>query len=85
MRIIIRRIYSLGGVETGAVLTAIFARPTDIQEKFFIETRLIDYAFNVLYPNRGLDIFRDMYADTPSITAVIGVNELQQTSVDLAL
>ena len=50
MKIYIRRLYDQNGQETGAILSVIFGAPTNIQQKNIIENRLIQYAFDQLYP-----------------------------------
>jgi hypothetical protein len=78
MNVYIRKIYNQSGQETGAVLSASFPLPTTLYEKYNIEKILIEYAFTTLYPSQGLNIYRDMYVDTPSITVIKDINDLIQ-------
>jgi len=83
MKVYIRRLYDQNGQETGAILSVIFGAPTNIQQKNIIENRLIQYAFDQLYPGEGLNIYRDMYIDTPSITVIKNINNLPQQNITL--
>jgi hypothetical protein len=85
MRVVIRKIFNDRGIETGSILTAHAERQTNLQEKYAIENRLIQYAFDQLYPGQGLNIYRDMYVDTPSVTIIKGINDLPQTMIDIPL
>lgn len=76
MKTLIQRLYNQNGHETGAILSVVFGAPTTIQQKNIIEGQLIQFAFNQLYPGQSLNIFRDMYIDTPSITVIKQINEL---------
>lgn len=78
MKVHLRKIYNQSGQETGAVLSASFPVATTLHEKYNIEKLLIDYAFTILYPSEGLNIYRDMYVDTPSITVIKNINDLIQ-------
>lgn len=79
----LKKNYNEEGLETGAVITAIFSAPTTLQQKTIIENQLIDYAFSVLYPIEGINIYRDMYVDTPSVTIIRNINNLQSQSITL--
>jgi hypothetical protein len=85
MKVIVRKICNEKGIETGSILTAQAERQTNLQEKYAIENRLIQFAFDQLYPGQGLNIYRDMYVDTPSVTIIKGINELPQTSINLPI
>lgn len=83
MRIFIRRLFDQNNKETGAIISVIFGTPTDIQQKNIIENRLIQYAFDTLYPGEGLNIYRDMYIDTPSITVIKNINNLPEQNLTI--
>jgi hypothetical protein len=81
MTVFIRKIYDLQGQETGSILSAAFPAATTPQQKFNIESKLIDYAFTTLYAGQGLSIYRDMYVDTPSVTVIKEINNLPQSQI----
>jgi hypothetical protein len=83
MKVYIRKIYNQAGQETGAILSASFPEPTTSHQKFIIENRLIDYAFTTLFPREGLNIYRDMYVDTPSVTVIRNINDLSQEEITI--
>lgn len=82
MKVYIRKIYNQSGQETGAILSASFPAPTTLHQKYIIENRLIDYAFTILYPGQELNIYRDMYVDTPSVTIIRNINDLTQQEIN---
>ncbi|MGB9772358.1 MAG: hypothetical protein ACPLX7_10360 [Candidatus Kapaibacteriota bacterium] len=71
------------GKETGAILHAIVGQATNVHQKDAIEDKLIAFAFKRLYPGQGLNIYRDMYPDTPSITVIKDINNLPYTETDI--
>lgn len=83
MRVFIHRLFNQNGNETGAILSVTFDAPTNIQQKNSIENRLIQYAFDQLYPSEGLNIYRDMYIDTPSITVIKNINNLPEQDITI--
>ncbi len=83
MRVFIKRLFDQNGKETGAILSVVFGEPTKIQQKNIIESRLIQYAFDKLYPGEGLNIYRDMYIDTPSITVIKNINDLPEQNITI--
>ena len=83
MNIIIREIFNSNGKVTGAILIAVFNGATTVQQKFNLESRMIDYAFNVLYPNQGINIYREINSDTPSITVIKEINNLAYKQVTI--
>ncbi|NSW45190.1 MAG: hypothetical protein HPY79_05195 [Bacteroidales bacterium] len=83
MRVFIKRLFDQNGTETGAILSVVFGAPTTIQQKNIIESRLIQYAFDKLYPEEGLNIYRDMYIDTPSITVIKNINDLSEQNINI--
>ena len=76
MKVFIKRFYTQNGQETGALISVIFGKATNIQQKNIIENKLIQYAFDQLYPGEAISIYRDMYIDTPSITVIKDINNL---------
>ncbi|MCA2854692.1 MAG: hypothetical protein IM449_07275 [Microcystis sp. M065S1] len=83
MSTFIKKLYDQNGKETGAILSVVFGAPTNIQQKNIIENRLIQYAFDTLYPGEGLNIYRDMYIDTPSITVIRNINNLPDQQITI--
>ncbi len=83
MSTFIKKLYDQNGRETGAILSVVFGAPTNIQQKNIIENRLIQYAFDTLYPGEGLNIYRDMYIDTPSITVIGNINNLPDQQITI--
>ena len=83
MRVFIKKLYNQVGQETGATISVVFGQPTNLQQKTLIENRLVQYAFDTLYPGEGLNIYRDMYIDTPAITVIKNINNLPDTEITL--
>ena len=83
MRVFIKRLFDQNGIETGAILSVVFGVPTNSQQKNIIENRLVQYAFDHLYPSEGLNIYRDMYIDTPSITVIKNINNLPEQDITI--
>ena len=83
MNIIIREIFNRNGKVTGAILIAVFNGATTVQQKFNLESIMIDYAFNVLYPKQGINIYREINSDTPSITVIKEINNLADKQVTI--
>ena len=83
MSTLIKKLYDQNGRETGAILSVVFHAPTNIQQKNIIENRLIQYAFDTLYPGEGLNIYRDMYIDAPSITVIRNINNLTDQQITI--
>ena len=83
MNIIIREIFNSNGKVTGAILIAVFNGATTVQQKFNLESIMIDYAFNVLYPKQGINIYREINSDTPSITVIKEINNLADKQVTI--
>jgi hypothetical protein len=83
MKVIIKKLHNNEGQETGAILSAIVRHATNVHQKIALENKLIDYAFEYLYPGQGLNIYRDMYPDTPSITVIMDINKLPYVENDI--
>jgi hypothetical protein len=83
MKVFIKKLYNDKGQETGSILSASFGSRTNVQQKLAIENQLIQYGFDTLYPSEGLNIFRDMYVDTPSVTIIRNINNLPDTEITI--
>ncbi len=78
----IRKVFNQKGVETGSIISAMTKEMIDRDEKLRIEKILEHYAFNVLYPSEGLNIFSSIYDDTASISAIREINNLPYEDVE---
>ena len=83
MKVNVKRLFNQKGVETGAILSITVGGTTNIQQKYAFESQLIQYGFDILYPGEGLNIFRDMYIDTPSVTIIKNINDIDGTEVTI--
>lgn len=83
MKVIIKTLYDEKGNETGSILSAILGQATNVHQKIAIENRLIHYAFENLYRGEGLNIYRDMYPDTPSVIAIKNINDLSYKEITM--
>lgn len=83
MRIFSKKIFDQNKKETGAILWVIKDTPTNNQQKNTIETQLIQYAFDRLYPGEALVIYREMYVDSPSITIIKNTNNLPEEFINI--
>ena len=81
MRIIIQKLYNQNGQETGSILSAILPYPVTLQIKNQVESQLIQYAHNVLYPNIGINIYSEIHNDTIAITVIKNINDLPDTDI----
>ena len=52
------------------------------EEKLRIEKILEHYAFQVLYPDEGLNVFSSTYDDTASISVIRDINNLPYEDVE---
>jgi Family of unknown function (DUF5958) len=84
IQIVIRKLYN-NHIEIGAIISAILPFSSTIYEKEIIETQLQNYAFNRLYPNDGLNIYKESYDDTCSITVIRDINSLDQTNDTISI
>lgn len=48
-----------------------------------IEKIIENYAFDVLYPNQGLNIYSDIHSDTVSITIIKGINNIRSQDISV--
>jgi len=76
INILVKKLFDDKGYETGAILTAFLPFATNIYEKNIVEKQLELYAFNKLYPNQGLSIYKNIYEDTASLTIIKNINDL---------
>jgi hypothetical protein len=83
MKVISKKIYNSNGQETGCILCVSFGTQTNVQQKLAIENQLIQYAFDTLYPSEGLNIFRDAYVESPSVTVIRNINNLPNTEITI--
>lgn len=72
----IRKVFNQKGQETGSVISAITNDMISRSEKLRIEKILEHYAFQVLYPSEGLNIYSSIYDDTASISIIRDINNL---------
>jgi len=83
LKIFIKKIYDDKNRETGSIISAITDRLiTNYNEKRSIERHLEDYAFTVLYPYEGLNLYTDINTDTISITVIRNINDLKYRDID---
>jgi len=82
-RIFIKKIFGVNGLETGSIVTALTHKQINREEKFKMEKHIEHYAFNVLYPGEGLNLYSNIESDTASIVVIKGINNLP--SVDAKL
>ena len=86
MQVIIKRIFNKSTQqETGAILTAFIQKIPDKEQKLVIEQFLIQYAFDKLYPNEGLNFYSNIEVDTPSIVVIKGIDNFNHEIIDIAV
>jgi hypothetical protein len=78
----VKRLYNQDSVETGAIISALTNKPINREDKEKIERLIQNYAFTVLYPNEGLNLFSSIYNDTASMTIIKGINNLPHENID---
>jgi hypothetical protein len=83
MNVLIQRIYNQNNQETGAILSVEAGTATTIKQKNFIESQLVQYAFEQLYPEQGLHIYREMHVDLPSITVIKNIADLSKQNITI--
>ena len=83
MNVLIQRLYNQNNQETGAILSVNEGAATTIQQKYLIESRLVQHAFEQLYPGQGLNIYREIHVDTPSISVIKNINELTKQNITI--
>lgn len=83
LKLFIKKVFDEKGKETGSIISAMTDRlVTSYQEKRDIERHLEDYAFTVLYPYEGLNLYTDIHTDTISITVIRNINGLSYKDID---
>ncbi|MCO6493912.1 MAG: hypothetical protein J5I98_36170 [Phaeodactylibacter sp.] len=82
-KVVIRKIYDSNGKETGAILIAHVRKATDAKEKAYFEWKLEEYAFDKLFPDESLAIYKDKYIDLPAIVVIKELNELESQSIEI--
>ncbi|WCO03574.1 hypothetical protein [Psychroserpens ponticola] len=80
-KVFIKKIYNHKEEETGSILTALTNEPVNAERKNIIEKRIMSYAFQVLYPGEGLNMYSSVYKDTASITAIKKINSLPSSEI----
>ncbi|MDT0690303.1 hypothetical protein RM549_10940 [Salegentibacter sp. F188] len=80
-KVYIRKLFNRTGEETGAVLSALTNEPVNAERKINIEKTIMRYAFQVLYPGEGLNMYSSVYKDTASITAIKKINDLPSKEI----
>ena len=76
LKLIIHKLYNDKGKETGAIISAFIPFKINLYEKNIVERHLELYAFNNLYPNTGLNLFKEINDDIASLTVIKGINDL---------
>lgn len=83
MKVFVKKIYDQNQRETGSIISAMTDKlVTKHSEKRRIERLLEDYAFSVLYPYEGLNLYSDINIDTVSITVIRNINNLPYKDID---
>ena len=83
LKIFIKKVYDENGNETGSIISAITDKLITVHnEKRRIESLLEDYAFTVLYPYEGLNLYTNVQVDTVSITVIKNINDLPYKDID---
>lgn len=87
VKIVVRKLFNKEGVEAAAVITAWIPFSLNLYEKNIIERQLELYAFNRLYPGKGLTLYKEIYDDVASITVMHDLDsipyELNEISVSV--
>jgi len=76
LKLVIYKLFDKKGQETGSIISAFIPFPINLYEKNIVERHLELYAFNNLYPNIGLNLFKEINDDTASLTVIKGINNL---------
>lgn len=75
-KIFMKKMFNERNKETGVIISAIAEYAINEQSKKRIEKRMENYAFSVLYPGEGLNVYSNTYNDTASIIVVKNINNL---------
>lgn len=76
IRVFIKKIYDENRVETGSIISALLTNHIGKNEKKRIENLMENYAFSVLYPGQGLNLYREVNDDIASLTVIKNINNL---------
>ncbi len=82
MKILITRLFNQTGEDTGARLAVATPSPISARQKLTIENELVQYAFDNIYPDEPLSIYREFHSDMPAITVIKGVEDLPKEEVN---
>lgn len=85
LKLVIRKIYNHLGIETGAIISAFIPFPINLYEKNIVERHLELYAFNNLYPQTGLNLFKEIHDDTASLTVIKNINNLPYDETKISI
>lgn len=86
MKIIVKRMRNpSNNLEIGAVITAVPELQINSQQKATIENTIIQFAFDQLYRGEGLNLYREIHSDTPSIVVIRNINELTHEEIDIEI
>jgi hypothetical protein len=75
-KVYIKKIYDEKQNETGAIIGAVLRKFIGKKEKDIIEEAMKNYAFSILYPQQGLNIYSNEYSDIASIIVIKDLNSL---------
>ena len=81
-QLFIKHLYDQNGKETGAIISALTNKLINREEKERIEKLIENYAFTVLYPTEGLNLFSEIHGDTASMTIIKGLNNMPFENLD---
>lgn len=69
MKIILRKLFDSKNKEIGTILSY-SEKPRSNENKIQIEEMIEDYATSQMYPNQGLEVFRDIFEDSAAIAII---------------
>lgn len=81
-KVFMKKLFNERGFETGVIISAILNKALDEKNKKRIERKMEDYAFSVLYPGEGLNVYSNTYIDTASITVIKNINNLPTKDIE---
>lgn len=82
IKVFIKKIYDQDKNETGAIISAITPSMVNYTKKRKIEALIEHYAFTVLYPTEGLNLYTDINSDTVSMVIIKGINNLPNKNIE---
>ncbi|MCC5906191.1 MAG: hypothetical protein JJU13_08300 [Balneolaceae bacterium] len=83
MKLTLRKITDGNKKLLGAIITTNTPRNADAKVTSEIENRIINYAFDKLFKNESLSVFKSIYSDIISITFIRNINELEQETIEV--